>query len=207
MSLIDRWRTLAGPGPAAEALGQELITRWFEPHRHYHTLEHLQRVLDGVDELAAEADDADAVRYAAWYHDAVYGTILAEAASNEELSARLAETELPTIGVGPERVAEVARLVRLTADHQAAADDGNGSVLCDADLAILGDDEDGYAAYTRAVRAEYASVPDEFFRPGRAAILRDLLNLPTLFRTPTAREHYEERARANLQAELARLEA
>jgi predicted metal-dependent HD superfamily phosphohydrolase len=203
MSLIDRWRFLAGP--ENEALGHRLIARWAEPHRRYHTLAHLERVLDGVDELSAEADDPDAVRYAAWFHDAVYDAAPGQAASNEELSARLAEAELPAVGVSPGRVAEVARLVRLTAGHAAADDDRNGSVLCDSDLAILGADADSYAAYTRAIRAEYAAVPDELFRPGRAAILRDLLKLPNLFRTPSARERYEERARTNLAAEIEEL--
>ena len=35
-------------------------------------------------------------------------------------------------------VGEVARLVRLTARHAPSADDRNGRVLCDADLAVLG---------------------------------------------------------------------
>jgi predicted metal-dependent HD superfamily phosphohydrolase len=219
MGLIDRWTALAGP--AAAPLGHDLIDRWSEPHRRYHTPAHLERVLDGVDELAAEADDADAVRFAAWFHDAVYGTgsdtdadavvssdgssAASPAASNEELSARLAEAELPGIGLSPERVAEVARLVRLTAGHQTAPDDRNGAVLCDADLAILGSSPADYTDYTRAIRAEYAAIPDELFRPGRAAILAGLLKLSSLFRTPTARERYEAAARANLAAEIAEL--
>src|SRR5690242_3831367 len=114
MALIDRWTAVAGP--AAAPLGWELIDRWSEPHRRYHTVAHLERVLDGVDELAGEADDPDVVRFAAWFHDAVYGTGPdAGSASNEELSARLAEAELPGIGLSASRVTEVARLVRLTA--------------------------------------------------------------------------------------------
>jgi predicted metal-dependent HD superfamily phosphohydrolase len=223
MSLEERWTALAGPDAAP--LGAELIARWAEPHRRYHTLAHLTVVLDGVDELASQADDADAVRYAAWFHDAVYGTgptgagadsdtgssAYSSAApvpeSNEELSALLAESSLPAIGVEASRVAEIARLVRLTAGHAAADGDRNGAVLCDADLAILGAEPHAYTAYTKAIRAEYASIPDELFRPGRAAILRDLLALLHLFRTPLARERYEERARANLLDEIASLEA
>lgn len=206
MSLIDRWTALAGPDAAG--LGRDLIDRWSEPHRRYHTVAHLERVLDGVDELAGEADDADAVRFAAWFHDAVYGTGSgADSASNEELSARLAEAELPGIGLPADRVAEVGRLVRLTAGHEVASGDRNGAVLCDADLAVLGSSATDYADYARAIRAEYAAVPDELFRPGRAAILADLLKLPTLFRTATARGRYEAAARANLAAEIAELTA
>jgi predicted metal-dependent HD superfamily phosphohydrolase len=55
------------------------------------------------------------------------------------------------------------------------------------------------------VRAEYAEVPDDLFRTGRAAVLRQLLGLPRLFATPEGRRRWESRARSNLAAELASL--
>jgi predicted metal-dependent HD superfamily phosphohydrolase len=205
LSLHDRWLALAGITPESIHLGDELVARWAEPHRRYHTLDHLVRVLDGVDEFGQYADDVAAVRYAAWFHDAVYDGGAASA-DNEELSARLAEVELPPLGVPDERITEVARLVRLTKGHAVADGDRNGAVLCDADLAILGSRPDAYAAYTHAIRQEYAEIPDELFRPGRAAVLRGLLELPALFRTPVAVDRYEARARANLSAEISELE-
>jgi predicted metal-dependent HD superfamily phosphohydrolase len=205
LSLHDRWLALAGITPESIRLGDELVARWAEPHRRYHTLEHLVRVLDGVDEFGRFADDVAAVRYAAWFHDAVYdgGTASAD---NEELSARLAELELPPLGVPEDRIAEVARLVRLTKGHDVADGDRNGAVLCDADLAILGSGPEAYAAYAHAVRQEYAEIPDDLFRPGRAAVLRGLLELPALYRTPVAVKRYETKARANLTAEITELE-
>ncbi|GAA2013501.1 hypothetical protein GCM10009839_05290 [Catenulispora yoronensis] len=204
-SLHERWLELAGITPESIRLGDDLVARWSEPHRRYHTLEHLTRVLDGVDEFGDHADDVAAVRYAAWFHDAVYDGG-ESSADNEELSARLAEDELPTLQLPDDRVGEVARLVRLTKGHAADDGDRNGAVLCDADLAVLGGDADDYAAYAQAIRQEYAEIPDDLFRPGRAAVLRGLLELPALFRTPVAVERYEERARANLAAEIAELE-
>jgi predicted metal-dependent HD superfamily phosphohydrolase len=204
-ALLDRWRSLAGASAAAEELGAELVARWSEPHRRYHDAVHLARVLDGVAELAGEAGDADVVRYAAWFHDAVYGVGAESAMTNEEASARLAEERLPALGIGAARIAEVARLVRLTAGHHTEPGDRDGEVLCDADLAVLGGDAAEYARYAAAIRAEYAAVPDELFRPGRAAVLRGLLELPRLFRTGTAQGRYEVRARANLAAEIAEL--
>ncbi|WP_194893868.1 HD domain-containing protein [Catenulispora pinisilvae] len=205
LSLHDRWLILAGITPESTRLGEDLVARWAEPHRRYHTLDHLTRVLDGVDEFGDFADDVAAVQFAAWFHDAVYdgGTASAD---DEELSAQLAEAELPALGVPVARIAEVARLVRLTKGHAVADGDRNGAVLCDADLAVLGGDAAAYGAYAEAIRQEYAEVPDELFRPGRAAVLRGLLELPELFRTPVAVQRYDVRARANLSAEIAALE-
>ncbi|MDQ0749364.1 putative metal-dependent HD superfamily phosphohydrolase [Streptomyces africanus] len=187
----------AGPDPVPYA--DDLLGRWQEPQRRYHTVAHLTAVLDHIDVLGKYARDPDVVRLAAWFHDAVY---LPERSENEERSARLAERALPEAGVSAARTAEVARLVRLTVGHDPADDDPDGQVLCDADLAILASPPSAYAAYTAAVRGEYHFVPNEAFRTGRAAILRQLLDLPRLFRTPYGASEWEATARYNLTAEL-----
>ncbi|RLK59530.1 HD domain-containing protein [Actinokineospora cianjurensis] len=189
---LARWVSLG----LDESVGRSLLDRWSEPHRRYHDLAHLAAVLSGVDLLAEHADDPDLVRLAAWYHDAVYRG----SPDDEEQSALLAEAELPAAGLDAAAVAEVARLVRLTAGHRTSPGDRNGEVLCDADLAILA--SDGYDAYVAAVREEYRHVPEEAFRVGRAAVLRNLLALPNLYRTPLARERWEAVARKNLRSEL-----
>ncbi|WP_406453157.1 hypothetical protein OG782_20940 [Streptomyces sp. NBC_00876] len=186
-----------GPDPLPYA--DNLLARWAEPQRKYHTAAHLTAVLDRIDTLAGHAADADAVRLAAWFHDAVYRPDRSE---NEERSAVLAERALPEAGVPDAVTVEVARLVRLTVSHDPAAGDTNGEVLCDADLAILAASPKEYAEYAARVREEYGFVPDEAFREGRAAVLRQLLDLPALFRTPHGAERWEPKARHNLLTEL-----
>ncbi|MFE7564778.1 hypothetical protein [Kitasatospora sp. NPDC057500] len=198
--LLHRCGTDTDPAPA----GRELLRRWAEPQRRYHTTDHLRAVLGHVDALAGHADDPDAVRLAAWFHDAVYRPDRSE---NEERSAALAVRALTAAGLPAARTGEVARLVRLTVTHHPGPGDRDGEVLCDADLAVLGGPPQDYAAYAAAVREEYAFVPAPDFRAGRAAVLRQLLALPALYRTPTAHARFDAAARANLTAELARLEA
>lgn len=202
--LAERWAELAGSSRAAKLVGRELLTRYAEPHRRYHTTAHLLAALDMVDLLAGHAAAADAVRLAAWFHDAVYDP---RRGDNEQRSAELAEQRLGRLGIAPSIVEEVARLVRLTASHAPAPEDRNGAVLCDADLAVLGSPSDQYAAYAAAVRAEYAALPEALFRAGRAAVLERLLALPVLFHTPAARQRLERQARQNLAVELAALRA
>ncbi|RAG83258.1 hypothetical protein DN069_22965 [Streptacidiphilus pinicola] len=201
-NLLARWTALFAT-PEAEPYGEQLLRRWSEPQRKYHTVRHLAATLQVIDRLAGHADDADLVRLAAWFHDAVYAPDRSE---NEERSARLAEKVLPELGVADEAIAEVARLVRLTAEHDPAAGDRNGEVLCDADLAVLGAPPHVYAGYAAAVRAEYAFVPEEDFRKGRAAILEQLLTKkPSLYRTHPAQTTFGPRAEVNLRSELAQL--
>ncbi|MEV6155660.1 metal-dependent phosphohydrolase [Nonomuraea sp. NPDC052129] len=199
----EDWLTLVTDSAAARATGAELVARWAEPHRRYHTLAHLAAVLAAVDRLADAAADPVAVRLAAWFHDAVYD---GRPGWDEERSAQLAQARLPRCGVPADRVAEVARLVRLTAAHDTLAeDDRDGAVLCDADLAVLGGPD--YQPYTAQIRQEYAHVPDDLFRQGRAAVLRRLLAVPRLYRTDEAYALWEARARANMSAELVALAA
>ncbi|MBZ4322812.1 HD domain-containing protein [Streptomyces huiliensis] len=196
-------KTDDGPDPARYAA--DLLTRWSEPQRRYHTTAHLTAVLDRVDELAEHAEtprDLAAVRLAAWFHDAVY---LPERSTNEERSARLAGRALAELGIPEDVTAEVVRLVLLTVGHDPAPGDRNGELLCDADLAVLGGAPEAYATYAAEVRQEYGFVPDEAFRAGRAAVLRQLLGLPRLFRTPRGYERWERAARHNLTTELALL--
>jgi predicted metal-dependent HD superfamily phosphohydrolase len=75
--------------------------------------------------------------------------------------------------------------------------------LLDADLAILGAAPADYERYRLAVRAEYAHVPDDAWRAGRAAVLRSLLAKEPLYRTRAAQERWAARARRNLREELA----
>ncbi|WP_432060700.1 HD domain-containing protein [Streptomyces sp. S1] len=209
--LLQRWNATLlaaragreGPDPAP--YGRNLLARWAEPQRRYHTVDHLRAVLDRVDELTdqgGEGGELELVRLAAWFHDAVYRPDRSE---NEERSALLAEKALTEAGLTPHEVAEVARLVRLTVTHDPADGDLNGETLCDADLAILASAPDTYARYAAAVREEYAFVPEDTFREGRAAVLRHLLDLPRLFRTPYGAAVWEEKARENVERELKEL--
>jgi predicted metal-dependent HD superfamily phosphohydrolase len=204
--LLWRWtetvgRASAGPAPAeaVTAVGRDLLARYAEPTRRYHDLRHLTEVLDRIDHLAEYARQADAVRLAGWFHDAIYDP---HRGDNEEASAQLATGALARCGVGDPIAAEVSRLVLLTAGHAPAADDPDGAVLCDADLAVLSTAPERYAVYVADVRAEYAHVPDEAFREGRAAVLTDLAARDRLFGTDYGRAYWEKRARHNLAAEL-----
>jgi len=202
--LFVAWQALIekhSVSPRAAEIGASLLAAWGQPHRRYHTIDHLRDVLAHVDEMAAHALDPDAVRLAAWYHDAVYRGV----PDDEEHSAQRAEKDLTTLQLAPGLVGEVARLVRLTAAHNPTPGDRNGETLCDADLAILAAPADRYAAYRAAVHDEYAYLPHDTFRSGRATVLQALLDGPAVYRTPHARQRWETQARINIRAELHQL--
>jgi predicted metal-dependent HD superfamily phosphohydrolase len=187
-------------GVDARRIHADLVERHREPHRRYHTLDHVAAVLGHLDTTAEGIDDRRALELATWFHDAVYDPSRAD---NEAASAALARAELLAAGADQPVVDDVVRLVAVTADHRGTADDEHA--LCDADLAVLGAGPEGYAAYREAVRAEYGYLDDELAQIGRSAVLRSLLADGRLFHSPAFAARAEQ-ARRSLAGELADLE-
>lgn len=201
-ALQSRWDLLL---PGTEAVGADLLDRWYEPHRSYHGPGHLTHVLDSLVVLDPAGTATRAVALALWFHDAVHDGVAGE---DEAASAALVGEELRArgrTGLQPDEVAEVQRLVLLTTRHDPTPDDHAGALVCDADLAILGSAPDRYARYTEQVRREYAHVPDEVFAPARAEILGRLLEAGPVFRTRVGSERWEAAARRNVSDEILRL--
>jgi predicted metal-dependent HD superfamily phosphohydrolase len=199
--LLAAWNQLIArhtADPGATGAGQRLLDAWADPRRTYHCVAHLRDVLNRVEELAAHAEEPDAVRLAAWYHDAVYAGL----PDDEERSAQRAEQELAALGVAPQLVDEVARLVRMTVTHDPARGDRNAEVLSDADLSALALPAEHYRRNTAAIRVEYAHISDDVFRKGRVQVLVAMLECPALFRTDHGHQEWEDAARANMRTEL-----
>jgi predicted metal-dependent HD superfamily phosphohydrolase len=195
MNLLDRW--VATAGADTEKAGRALLARYSEPHRRYHDQRHLAEVLDALDLLGGSRS----VRLAAWFHDAVYDP---QRDDNEDRSAELAVETVHALRGPPADVAEVARLIRLTAGHRPRDGDVDGAALCDADLAILGAAASRYDESAAAIRQEYRHLGDADFAAGRTAILADLVSREPLYRTDLGRQSWEAAAKINLRGELAR---
>lgn len=195
--------TKCDSGAAPSALWQARIAAAYgEPHRHYHTLTHIQSMLSGLAEAHALAREPDVLEAAIWFHDAVYHPL---ASDNERRSAQWAREELRLAGWPSATIARVAQLIEWTADHQVPDNGPDASLLMDLDLGILGAPASRYDNYLRQIRQEYAAVPDAAFRVGRLAFVRDMLGRALIYRTAHFRARLEATARANLEREARQL--
>lgn len=188
---------------AAYPVFDRLVAAHAEPHRHYHTLEHVAEVLRVVGRLGADLPNLRAVQLAVWFHDAVYDP---KAKDNEAQSAAMAERELTALDVPADTVKRVSDLIRSTAHFSGGDFTGpDFDVLHDADLAILGAAEARYRRYADDVRREYAWVPDADYRAGRTKVLESFLNRQHIYRIEVMRAEGDEPARRNLRDEIGRL--
>lgn len=198
------WRALtgAGGGGASDTWFDALTRQYSAPGRHYHNLRHVAEMLRLLEEYEAGAADYDALRYAAWFHDAVYDT---RSRTNEEESAALAVRAVAELGAPPERVEAARRLILATRGHEAEGGPPGVGLFLDADLSILGAPAETYLAYSEAIRREYSWVPDAAYREGRLKVLTNFLGRARLFYTEPLADRFEARARLNLLDEVGAL--
>lgn len=183
----------------------DLVRRYQEAGRHYHTLRHVAEMTAAFHLLIA-ADRAAVVdlrvpvcQLAVHFHDAVHDP---RADDNERRSAELAAGVLAALGCPADVIADVGRLVLATADHTSTSTDE--AFVNDADLRVLARPASAYDRYVRRVRLEYAWVGEGAWGAGRGRLLRRLLDGP-IYATQWAGLHWEPTARANLNRELAAL--
>lgn len=176
-----------------DAVRARLVARYGEPHRHYHTWSHVLACLDARERIAPFAPIE--VDVALWFHDVIYDP---RAHDNEERSAALMLAELGDS-------AKPAVPLVLATKHSAVPDTEEARIVVDADLSILGADVATFDTYEHAVRQEYAFVPDDAFRAGRAHVLQSFLDRATIFSTQPARDLWERQARENMTRSLTRL--
>jgi predicted metal-dependent HD superfamily phosphohydrolase len=190
------------PSPAAAELA-DLVRAYSEPGRYYHTLGHVAQVLATLAEHGRRADNPAALELAAWYHDVVYDS---RAADNEERSADHAGRVLGRLGLDPALIAAVQGLIRDTKTHRPSGDAADSRLFLDADLAVLGAPEAEYNSYARAIRQEYAWVPEPVYRVRRQDVLRRFLGRPRIYLTDALFAEREQRARSNLAKEIRSLD-
>jgi predicted metal-dependent HD superfamily phosphohydrolase len=203
-SLKLRWENLLLKFGIEQQTARLLYADWSNlysrPDRHYHTLDHIQHFLAEVDALSARAKNLEAIEFAALLHDVIYD---AKAKDNEEKSAEYAESILNNLDIPREVIDKVTRLILKTKTHQITEDDDiDTKIMLDADLAILGAEDDAYRRYAQAIRLEYAWVSDQDYRYGRTQFLQSLLKRQKIYQLEEMFEKLETKARQNIQQEI-----
>lgn len=184
-----------------EHLFQALMTCYAEPHRRYHTTQHLDECFAKLDEIRFAATHPEEIELAVWFHDAIYDV---KRQDNEERSADWAHSIVLGAGL-PALPAERVHGLVMATRHDAVPTTSDERILVDVDLSILGAETTRFAEYERQIREEYSWVPDILFRSKRRKILKEFLERPRIFSTEQFFNTYEAQARANLRRSIEEL--
>ncbi|MBE9137183.1 N-methyl-D-aspartate receptor NMDAR2C subunit [Nodosilinea sp. LEGE 07088] len=179
-----------------------LAIAYREPTRHYHSQHHITDCLRQLDRVRHLAEHPAAIAIAIWFHDAVYNP---RRTDNEALSAQWASEYLTSVGVDPGLVASISTMILATKTH--ASTNSDIDLMLDIDLSILGADPEHFEAYDRAIRQEYAWVPEAQYRAARRNRLSSFLTRDAIFTTREFRQRYERQAQENLRHKVSQLSA
>lgn len=155
MLTIARWREMwkaLGAANSDPKLHGELVACYSEPHRKYHTPQHLEECFEEFDEVRALAEHPAEIELALWFHDAIYNV---NRHDNEKKSADWARASALAAGTPAEACNRVHALVMATR-HKAVPRGTDAELLVDVDLSILGAAPERFDQYEKQVREEYA---------------------------------------------------
>jgi len=206
--LKSQWDNLASFYTLDAAIRDDLFQiikeKYSEETRFYHNLSHVKTLLSLYASLNNQIQHPKAVKFAIWFHDAIYDT---RKNDNEAESARLASEMLRKLNVNDETIELVKDLILATKDHSGKNLTYDAKLFLDMDLAILGMSEEIYKEYSQAIRQEYSWVSESMYRQGRKKVLKSFVGRERIYFTDELQARYEAQARKNINSEIKSLDA
>lgn len=193
-----------------EAEARDLISRWNAKGRILHNTRHLIKTLARIDEIASTAHDPDVLRVALWYQGAVLNRSFdvfqrGTNSDEQEFSALYhARSRMETLGLSEDVISRVQELMMALFTHRADPSDMDAQVLIDADLGMLAVSPQDFKRFRESLREECPDLCDTDYVRARRLAIKKILAREQIFHSPLALA-WEESARANLEAESAKL--
>ena len=184
--LRERWKSLGLP----LEIGEDLIKRYNEPHRHYHNINHLHDCFIKFDSCQYLFKDTVSIQLAIWFHDAIWNPL---SKVNEVSSANLFERTVTTFNTEL-----IKNMILSTEKHFPLSFNQDLLYFLDIDLSILGANKSLFRKYEENICKEYSHVEPLDYLKGRSKILQKFLEREPMFYTKEMKLKYEKRARRNL---------
>lgn len=149
-----------------------LLNAYTEPHRHYHTVQHIIECLDHFQEIKANLNSPLLVELAIWFHDVVYDPLAKdnELQSAEKMKAFFSNF-LPECAID-----QIFKWILASQKHESSKD-SDLSYFLDIDLAILGSNEKRFLEYEKQIGDEYIAVKKEVYVLKRAKVLEHFYSM------------------------------
>jgi len=179
-------------------LWAEIEEQYSGKKKHYHTLQHLQHLLQELEAVKSDIKNWETVLFSLYYHDIIYNAVKSD---NEEQSAELAGKRMQQLDIPEPTIRSCKAQILATKKHLESAD-SDTNYFTDADLSVLGLDWETYADYSTKVRKEYAFYPDMVYNAGRRKVLKHFLEMDKIFKTRHFQEKFETQAKLNIFKEL-----
>ena len=171
----------------------QLLELYQGEDRFYHGAEHITQCLEKLDEAEEECGRHPEVELATWFHDAVY---LAGNPDNERKSAEWFRDRASGY-LNEECIRHVCELITIT-EHRNQPQTETEKLMVDVDLSSFSLPFDQFLRDGSNIRREFKAYSDEKFVNGQRNFLSSLISRPSIFSTAYFLQHYEPRARDNI---------
>lgn len=152
----------------------EVLHRWQEPHRKYHTLAHLYDLFNQIEKLSDTTNTVSPIqkemlKLTAIFHDIIYEP---RKSGNEEQSAKLF-LYISQKSLYQERIQEIADMIRDTKTHQPRTP--LSKTFSEMDMSIVQKPFAELQIWEEGIRYEYQHVPKLLYAIGRGRFLRQAI--------------------------------
>ena len=186
-----------------------LDARYSEPHRAYHTWDHIGELLERLDEFSRLATRPDLIATAIFWHDSVYMTRdldgnrrpdCRNVRESAELFASFTLMDAATADAVQELIMATANHLHATASKEHYPGFSSDlDLFVGLDLSPLAAPWSSFVANFEKIRFEYSWVPDAMFYSGQLAFLESFARDESrLFRCAEMRQKWLRIAAANL---------
>ena len=181
-----------GRSTYSEDLWNEFITRYSEPHRFYHTAQHIKYCLNEYELVRKHFEDSLMAKVGILYHDIIYNPL---SNTNEIESVDYAEH----CGLlNTAFYSSAAAKIIMATTHQQHNLSMDEKLVADIDIAGFGKSERIFRYNNELVRKEYPTIPEKEYAEGRIKVLSRFIKRPSIFLSPQFADRYERQARINL---------
>jgi len=178
-----------------------VIPYYSEPHRSYHTFEHIERILSDAEKMDIKLSPAQII--AILFHDIIYTP---GSTTNEKDSARMLQWVskmypewLIADDISTNDINDACTIIEDTQHHTPSSD--HSKIVIDLDLLGLADDYANYVGSGKNVRAEFGYLSENDWMVGRLEFLSSLIKREHIFQTDDFRNQFDEKAKNNMNQE------
>lgn len=193
----------------------DIKSMYDEPHRYYHTIDHIRHCISDLNKIKSRINDFSALYLALLFHDVIYDPTKS---NNELRSADFARKYImdqsrnnSLFKIPNEYLAEkVSQLIICTNNHIPSDKDNfknDSEYMLDIDLSILGASEKTFDFYEENIRKEYSFVPEDIYKRERAKILSSFFERDSIYYTEYYSNNFGCMAADNLERSLDKLYA
>jgi predicted metal-dependent HD superfamily phosphohydrolase len=165
--ILDHWNI--------EMSETEILARWQEPHRKYHTLTHLSDLYNQIQKLSNSTDisltniEKDMLYLTSAFHDIIYDP---KHSDNEERSTKLF-LDVSKKSPYPERIQEIAEIICDTKTHQPRTP--LSKQFSEMDMSIVLAPFSELEVWEEGIRYEYQHIPSLLYKIGRGRFLKKMI--------------------------------